>query len=67
MGTPKKNRRVEGDDKKRKRKMRKAFVHSSLIKKIDNIQKEEKKKKSIEVYSRSSTILPTFVSKTFKI
>jgi len=46
-------------------KIKNAFVHSALIKNIE--KKTSKKDKAIEVYSRSTTILPSFVSKSFKI
>ncbi len=54
-------------------KIRNLFVNPSLIKTVEKIEKEEKKNKNtknsqgIEVQSRSTTILPNFVSKTFKI
>lgn len=47
-------------------KIKNAFVHSSLIKKINRANVEEKDN-VINVYSRGTTILPSFVYKTFRI
>jgi small subunit ribosomal protein S19 len=54
-------------------KIKNGFVHNAIIKNIEGFtipgKNKTKKKNSIEieVYSRSSIILPTFVGKTFKI
>ena len=45
------------------RKFKRAFVDFNLQKEVS----ENEDLVSYEVYSRSSTILPTFVSKTFKV
>ena len=45
------------------RKFKRAFVDMNLQKQVS----ENENLGSQEVYSRSSTILPTFVSKTFKV
>ena len=45
-------------------KIRNPFVHKSLMKKIIS---EKDNDKAIDTYSRSTTILPSFVSKTFRI
>jgi len=47
-------------------KIKNTFVHSSLIKKINKANVGESNN-VINVYSRSTTILPSFVYKTFRI
>jgi len=42
------------------------FVHASLMKKI-NVMNENNEKKVIKTWSRSSTILPTFVGHTIAV
>jgi len=42
------------------------FVHASLMKKI-NVMNEKSEKKVIKTWSRSSTILPTFVGHTIAV
>ena len=42
------------------------FVHASLMKKI-NVMNEKNEKKVIKTWSRSSTILPTFVGHTIAV
>ena len=42
------------------------YVHKSVIKKINSMN-EKKKKKVIKTWSRSSTILPSFVGHTLAV
>lgn len=51
------------------RKFKRAFVDINLQKEVSEAHagQETGKNKTYEVFSRSSTILPTFVSKTFKV